>query len=197
MINGNLGINLVYVYAGNPTNVSTQAFNPPKGSIVLDTTTPALWQKTSLNDNSAFNQLTVGASGALTPTSVVTTGALETSSPSAGFGFVTGAGGTVTQASSITTGVTLSKNSGQIVTVSSTLAAAASAVFVVTNTLVAATDVVTVGVSTYGGTTGVPVAWVNAIGSGSFAIVLFNVHASAALNGTVTLNVNLVKGVAA
>lgn len=62
MDNGNLGINLLYVYAGNPTSVSVQAFNPPAGSLVLDTSTPALWQKTSVTDNSTFNLVIAGAS---------------------------------------------------------------------------------------------------------------------------------------
>lgn len=57
MDNGNLGINLVYTYAGNPTGVSTQAFNPPIGSIVIDTVNFALWQKSTV-DNATYRGVT-------------------------------------------------------------------------------------------------------------------------------------------
>lgn len=62
---------------------------------------------------------------------------------SGGFGYTTGAGGTVTQATSRTTGVTLNKLCGAITLVS----AAGSATwqsFTVTNSTVAATDVVNI-----------------------------------------------------
>lgn len=193
---GNSIIPFFAFWNGNPTNVLMSELNIPQGTVVVDYITPAFWQKTSTTDNSTFNQLTVGASGALTPTSVITTGALKTSSATAGFGFATGAGGAVTQASSITTGVTLSKESGQITTVSSTLAAATSAVFTVTNTLVAATDTIIASVGTYAGA-GTPVAWIKNVQSGSYDVVLFNAHASAALNAAVVVNVALIKAVAA
>lgn len=115
-----------------------------------------------------------------------------------GIGFKTGygAGGTVTQASSITTGVTLDKLCGQIVTVSTTLAAAAEADFVVTNSKVAATDVVVVCIASTS-SAGTPVAVVAAVAAGSFTIRLSNLHASAALDNTLTINFMVLKGVTA
>ena len=56
-------------------------------------------------------------------------------------GYGTGAGGTVTQATSRTTGVTLSKSCGAITLVSAAGSTSWQS-FTVTNTLVAATDVV-------------------------------------------------------
>ena len=53
--------------------------------------------------------------GAATGTSLAVTGAV-TSSGTAGVGYATGAGGTVTQATSRTTGVTLNKTTGAITT---------------------------------------------------------------------------------
>ena len=60
---------------------------------------------------------------------------------SAGLGYGTSAGGTVTQATSRTTGVTLSKPTGSITLVSAAGSATAAS-FTVTNTLVAATDTI-------------------------------------------------------
>lgn len=85
--NGNLGIVLVYTYAGNPTGVSTQAFNPPKGSLVIDTVTPAVWLKTSLSDNSTF----IGGAGNALTTPLITAGLTASGSAANDFSGSTGA----------------------------------------------------------------------------------------------------------
>ena len=91
---------------------------------------------------------TMTVTGASTLTGGVAAAAgVTSSSASAGIGYATGAGGTVTQATSRTTGVTLSKTCGQITTDTSSLAAGAEAEFTVTNTTVAATDVVVVTIT--------------------------------------------------
>lgn len=112
-----------------------------------------------------------------------------------GLGYVTGAGGAVTQASSASTGVTLSKPCGQITTVALTTAAAAEEVFTVTNTLVEATDVIAVA-TTYAGA-GTPLVGVKKVVSGAFDITITNLHASAALDAAVVINFALIKAVAA
>jgi hypothetical protein len=78
--------------------------------------------------------------GAATGTSLAATGAI-TSSGTAGVGYATGAGGTVTQATSRTTGVTLNKTTGAI-TLFSAAGTTAATTFTVTNSTVAATDVI-------------------------------------------------------
>ena len=78
--------------------------------------------------------------GAATGTSLAATGAV-TSSGTAGVGYATGAGGTVTQATSRTTGVTLDKTTGAI-TMFSAAGTTTAATFTVTNSTVAATDVI-------------------------------------------------------
>ena len=78
--------------------------------------------------------------GAATGTSLAVTGAV-TSSGTAGIGYATGAGGTVTQATSRTTGVTLNKTTGAI-TMFSAAGSGTAATFTVTNSTVAATDVI-------------------------------------------------------
>lgn len=80
--------------------------------------------------------------GATTHTGAVTfsSSALSTS-PSAGVGYATGAGGTVTQATSKVTGVSLNTLSGAITLNNAALAAATIVSFVLTDTSIAATDV--------------------------------------------------------
>lgn len=69
---------------------------------------------------------------------VYTTGNVLSTGGAIGYG--TGAGGTVTQATSKTTGVTLNKPSGQITMNNAALAAGASAVFLLSNTYFEAID---------------------------------------------------------
>lgn len=64
--------------------------------------------------------------------------------PRGGMGYGTGAGGTVTQATSKATAVTLNKPTGQITMDSSALAASTTAVFTLTNSVLAETDLLLV-----------------------------------------------------
>ena len=84
--------------------------------------------------------LTTPVIGAATGISLAATGAI-TSSGTAGIGYATGAGGTVTQGTSRTTGVTLNKTTGAI-TLYSAAGSATAATFTVANSTVAATDVI-------------------------------------------------------
>lgn len=78
--------------------------------------------------------------GVATGTSLTASGVIV-STGTAGVGYATGAGGTVTQITSRTTGVTLNKISGAITLVSAA-GSATAATFIVTNSTVAATDVI-------------------------------------------------------
>jgi hypothetical protein len=78
--------------------------------------------------------------GDATATSLTATGAIV-STGTAGIGYATGAGGTVTQATSRTTGVTLNKRCGAI-TMFSAAGSATAATFTVTNSTVGANDVI-------------------------------------------------------
>lgn len=128
--------------------------------------------------------------GVATATSLTATGAIS-SSGTAGIGYATGAGGTVTQATNRTTGVTLNKTTGSITLVS---AAGSTTIqsFTVTNSTVSATDVVIVkqrsGTDLYR-------IYVTAIAAGSFRI------SYATLSGTTTeqpvFNFVVIKGVTA
>ena len=130
-------------------------------------------------------------SGNTTQAGSVSAASLFASSPTAGIGYTTGAGGTVTQATSRTTGVTINKVCGSITLVSAAGSASWQS-FTVTNSTVAATDTVRVcqksGTDKY-------MAHVTAVGSGSFQITY------ATTGGTTTeqpvFNFAIIKGVAA
>jgi len=142
-------------------------------------------------------QKAVTFEGTLAVTGAVTlAGGVTSTSPTAGLGYATGAGGAVTQASTITTGVTVQGVSGTITTVASTLAAQATVEFIVTNGSVAVGDVVAVS-TTYAGA-GSPMVSVAQVGAGSFSIVLFNATtATTALNAVVVINFAVIKAVSA
>lgn len=192
-IPGNSSLPQIAYWSGDPTNVPLAELNIAPYTMVIDLAAGVIRQKTSTTDNSTF--VTVATTtGAQTPSSIAATGSITTSTSTGGMGFATGAGGAVVQASSITTGVVLSKPCGKITTVASTLAAAASIVFTVTNTLVAATDVPIAVVGTYAGG-GTPIVAVKNVVSGAYDIVLFNAHASAALDAAVIINVAIHRAV--
>lgn len=116
-------------------------------------------------------------------------------SGSVGVGYGTGAGGTVTQATSKSTGVTLSNLSGAITMNAASLAAGASVGFLVTNTLCAATDVPVVAIKSGATADGYETS-VDAVNTGSFRISVRN-KTGGALAEAIVLNVNIFKGVSA
>jgi len=128
--------------------------------------------------------------GAATGTSLAVTGAV-TSSGTAGVGYATGAGGTVTQATSRTTGVTLNKTAGAI-TLFSAAGTTTATSFTVTNSTVAATDVIILnqksGTDLYD-------LMVTAVAAGSFRITFRTT--SGTTTETPVFNFAVIKAVAA
>ncbi len=109
--------------------------------------------------------------GALTATSVTSSGLIKSTSATGGVGYATGAGAAGVQASSRTTTVVVTGMCGSITLVS----AAGSATpfsFTVTNTSVAATD--TIILSQKSGTDKYTTQVVTAVGAGSFQVTLAN-----------------------
>lgn len=90
----------------------------------------------SLLANGAYD---IGDGIGNSPVNIHAEGLIKSYSPTAGIGYGTGAGGTVTQITSRTTGVTINTVSGQITLVSAA-GSATYASFTVTNSAVAATD---------------------------------------------------------
>ena len=98
----------------------------------------------------------------------------------------------VTQTGSGVTAVTANGAVGLITTVSLVLAAANAGTFTVNNAGTDADSVVLVGICNYSGTTGIPAVRVNNCVAGtSFDIVVWNLHASAALNGILKIGFQL------
>jgi len=105
--------------------------------------TPALGTVASGNISACTSTgqvLTTPNIGAATGTSLSTTGNQVISSTGK-HGYATGAGGTVTQATSKATGVTLSKSTGQITLNNAALAADTTVSFTLTNTVIEAGDI--------------------------------------------------------
>lgn len=105
-----------------------------------------------------------------------------------------GLGGAVTQLTDKTTTVVLSKMSGQITTVNTTLNAAAETGFTVTNTLVQTTDTIVLSLGS-GATANSYLLGVDAVGAGSFHIMMTNVSGSN-LSEALVINFRILRGVA-
>lgn len=123
---------------------------------------------------------------------------ITSSSPSAGIGYATGAGATVTQATSRATGVTINAICGAITTHNASLAAEASAVFTVTNSAVAIGDVVVCSIRSGSVALNTDVI-VSAVAAGSFNITVVNgnVAAGTAETGAIIINFAVIKAVSA
>lgn len=127
-------------------------------------------------------------------TELVTNAVLMARHGAGAFGYTTGAGGTVTQATGRTTGVTLSKYCGDITLFSTTTTAGQTTVFTVTNTTVAATDNVVI-THRSGGNLGQYL--VNAVaGAGSFTVSIYTPTAQTVAAAPV-LRFTVLKGVTA
>jgi hypothetical protein len=122
-------------------------------------------------------------------------GSIKSTSATAGIGYGTGAGGTVTQATSKSTGVTLNKVSGQITMNAAALSAAAEVSFTFTNSTIAATDVVVTAISS-GATAGAYNTHVDALAAGSCRISITN-FSTGPLSEAIVINFVVIKGVAA
>jgi hypothetical protein len=104
---GNSSLPLLYFFSGSPLNVSTSIINPPLGSIVIDYTTPALWQKTTAQgDNSGY----AGASSGTWTTPLISGGLTATGSGANTFAGSTGTFVTSTGANTLSGTTTLAAN---------------------------------------------------------------------------------------
>ena len=112
--------------------------------------------------------------GAATGTSLSTTGNQVISSTGK-HGYATGAGGTVTQATSKATGVTLSKSTGQITLNNAALASDTTVSFTLTNTVIEAGDILIM----------------NHISAGTAGSYLLNAQSAA---GSASINVRNITG---
>lgn len=126
---------------------------------------------------------------------IAATGEISSSSPTAGVGYTTGAGGTVTQATSKSTGVTINKVTGAITMNNAALLNATNVSFTVTNSAIAAADLVMVNHSA-GGTAGGYSIQANAIAAGSFQITVRNISGGS-LSEAIVLSFAIIRGATA
>lgn len=136
----------------------------------------------------------VGTNVVLFASTNVTSGVgIHSTSSTAGIGYATLAGGTVTQITSKSTGVTLNTVTGQITMNNASLAAGTSVGFTVTDSSVAATDVIIVNIRS-GGTADAYDISVDTVAAGSFRITIRN-RTAGALGEALVLNFAIIKGV--
>jgi len=126
---------------------------------------------------------------------VLSKSSILSASPSAGIGYATGAGGTVTQATSKSTGVTINTVCGNIVTHNASLAAGGVVSFTVTNSALGATDFVDCK-RVSGGTAMSYFVDTDSMAAGSFVVYLQNITAGA-LAEAITLRFKITKVVTA
>jgi hypothetical protein len=133
--------------------------------------------------------------GDLTLGGLITAAGILSNVATAGIGYATGAGGTVTQATSKATAVVLNTPTGTITMNAASLAATTTVAFTLTNSAIAATDVVLVAIKS-GATALSYHTQTAATAAGSCSIELRNVTAGA-LAEAVVLSFVVIKGVAA
>lgn len=138
----------------------------------------------------------IDGSGNIIGVAIAATSSIKSSSPTAGVGYATGAGGTVVQATSKTTPVTLNKITGQITMsnsslISSALPTTGIATFVFTNAEIGATDVVVACIA--GGTTSLYNCNVTNVAAGSCWITVQNLSGGS-LSEALVINFVVIKG---
>lgn len=136
------------------------------------------YQKTTVTGTGGAVQantpsLTTPNIGAATGTSLAATGLISSSSPSAGIGYATGAGSTVTQLTSKSTAVTINAICGAITTHNASLSTNAVVAFTVNNTSCAAADTPFVALKSGDAAQGYIIT-VTAVAANSFEIQIFN-----------------------
>lgn len=126
---------------------------------------------------------------------VVALQSLKSTHPTGGIGYMTGAGGTVTQATSKSTGVTINKVCGDVVTHDESMAAGAAVSFTVANSAVEVGDAVYIKRKS-GGTALCYYVDIDSVSAGSFVVILQNIDGSSHAEA-ITLNFMVFKGVTA
>jgi len=120
------------------------------------------------------------------------TGGAISNGPAVGVGYATGAGCSVTQATSKSTGVTCNGMTGAVTMNNASLGATTSVAFTVTNSSIAANDVIIVNLKS-GNTANSYTAMMDAVAAGSFSISLRN-YTAGALGEAVVISFAVIKG---
>jgi hypothetical protein len=184
--------------AAGETNTSLKLQSSGTGNVGIFTGGNA--QVYVTNTASANRYITLTGSNGGNPTIGVSAGTIALSagaistSASNGLGYGTGAGGTVTQATSKSTAVTLNKPCGQITMNNAALAGGASVTFALNNTLIATTDVVVVSINNTTGAADNYIAWVSNNNAAGSAYICIKNNTAGSLSDAVVLNFVVIKG---
>jgi hypothetical protein len=168
---------------GGQTTTQQNALTGVPGMTIFNSTTSRL----AIYDGSAWQS-------AFKLSGDTSTGAVLTSSATAGIGYATGAGSTVTQATSKSTGVTLNTPTGTITMNGAALNTVTTVGFTLTNSSIAATDLVIVNIKS-GATASSYFVQVGAVAAGSCLIEVRN-YTGGSLSDTIVLSYAVIKGVA-
>lgn len=141
------------------------------------------------NSNETVQNVTIDNSGNL-----AAVGSILSKHVTAGIGYATGAGGTISQATSKSTGVTLNKVCGQITMNAAALASVTGVSFTVTNSAVAATDTIDLVLQSGNTTAGTYNYQVDKVSAGSFVIWVKNISAGS-LSEALVFNFSVKKAV--
>lgn len=182
--NGAPGISLIPAVSSNNITLDTA-----KDSTILakSYTLASSGTSTVLSSNGTiYPSITIASSGALTIGNDLL---LNGASGSAQLGFTTGAGGTVTQATSKSTTVTLNKSTGQITMNNASLAGGATVAFQLTNSLISTSDTVNCNVVASGNY----MAQIQYATAGSCVIRVTNITGGS-LSEAVFVNFTIIKG---
>jgi len=184
------GARLIYVTNSDTSLSATAGYQANSGSVIFQAYAYASASYTYVgsSSNHGLGLLQAGIACVLLDTSRNFT--LIT--PTGGLGYGTGAGGTVTQATSKATAVTLNKPTGQITMNTASLAAGAVVTFAVNNSLVNQYDVPVLAIGSVG-TGSAYEAWVSYVFNGYFYITLKNITAGA-LAEAVKINFAIIRG---
>ena len=120
---------------------------------------------------------------------------IKSSHATAGIGYGTGAGGTVTQATDKSTAVELNKTCGAITMNGAALNTNTTVAFTLTNSAIAATDAIVVNPSS-AGTAGSYLVWATTIAGGSCVIQVRNISGGS-LSEAIVLTFSVIKAVTA
>lgn len=193
--------NVATTFNGIKLNITDTA--SAAGSFLLNLQVGGAGRFTVTKEGNVSVAGTLNVTGASTLTGAVTfKGAAKSDSATAGIGYATGAGGTVTQLTSRTTGVTLDKICGTITLVAGTITAHQADEFVLTNSTIAANDIVVVNIKSglAAGTAKYYKVTVVAVNTGQCTISVGNIdNATIPASGTDTpvLSFAVIKAVAA
>lgn len=172
-------------------------------NLLLSTTTDNGTDKLQVNGTASATSPAGGANNTQLATTawvvgkgyIASGGAIQSTSPTSGVGYATGAGGSVTQTTSLSTGVTLNAVCGKIITFNGNIAANSYESFTFTNSAIGDDDVVVVTLTNLLTAVGnVTVSYYG--GVGSKYIILRN-HTASAVSGSCTIKFAVIKAVAA